>query len=881
MTAEIQPRDTVPLGKTIVLFSDGTGNSSAKLFKTNVWRLYEAVDLGPPAPDRRQQIAYYDDGVGTSGFKPLAMLGGIFGYGLKRNVLDIYKYACRNYAPTAENDADDADDADEQRDEIFAFGFSRGAFTTRLAIALIAHQGLVQSKDEAELDRFSRQAYREFRSLWWPRRLKWPTRVARALRNAVIGTWHSMLRRPAYQSKSNVKPVIRFVGVWDTVSAYGGPFAELTRAIDNWIFPLSMPDYRLNDRVRCARHALALDDERDAFHPLLWDEVHETDVAARIPKRAGRLQQVWFTGMHSDVGGGYPDESLSFVSLLWMMEEAEKCDLRTLDVIKARFVALASSAGPIHDSRKGLAAYYRYQPRKIAAWLDPVDDQTLGLRDPAITAPGGRKAQGLLRSVAVHESVISRIACGTDRYAPITLPEVFEIVPPQAKGENQPQPASDGDATAGASVATDTGGPAAPPAASSPAEASQTGTLPPGKTPAKAPPKLPLVAPDLRARLSRRDVLAARSKAFEAVHDRVWKRRITYFVTLGLTLLLAAMPLWAERAPDAPWLGDGRTWIDAPLRAVGALLPDFAAVWVNAFADNPFYFLVLAVLIWLGLWYGTRCEQKLRDRARRIWEETLDVKGRLPAVLEPSALTSFRTSRGYQRSVQVVKWVLLPDFVLLPAIALTAFWLAAAGATQTALPWLEHGTALCQAEGDDVPALTNYVGQFTTSATCVGTRQRVVAGRRYRLELREQEPWFDGTHATNALGLRARDMGPAGILGSPFRRMIQANYLQPIVVIRKPRRAWHFDRLHMFAPDLKQVEPCVYVVEFTADYDGELFLFANDAVWPLRPNYFYDGKEPWLPAWLRDRLPSPVNAGTATLSIVRLDMPPAAALAGQ
>ena len=77
--------------------------------------------------------------------------------------------------------------------------------------------------------------------------------------------------------------------------------------------------------------------------------------------------------MHSDVGGGYPDESLSYVSLLWMMEEAEKAGLRTLQVIKDRFVALASSAGPIHDSRTGVAAYYRYQPRKIAAWLDPVD----------------------------------------------------------------------------------------------------------------------------------------------------------------------------------------------------------------------------------------------------------------------------------------------------------------------------------------------------------------------------------------------------------------------------------------------------------------------------------------------------------------------------
>ena len=126
--------------------------------------------------------------------------------------------------------------------------------------------------------------------------------------------------------------------------------------------------------------------------------------------------------MHADVGGGYPDESLSYVSLLWMMEEAEHAGLRTLTVIKDRFVALASSFGPLHDSRAGLGAYYRYQPRKIAAWLDPVDSRTLSLRDPAINDDRGR-SRGLLRSVKVHESVINRIATGTDRYAPITLPE--------------------------------------------------------------------------------------------------------------------------------------------------------------------------------------------------------------------------------------------------------------------------------------------------------------------------------------------------------------------------------------------------------------------------------------------------------------------------
>ncbi len=146
--------------KSIILFSDGTGNSSAKLFKTNVWRMYEAVDLGPSAEGKRDQIAYYDDGVGTSSFKPLTILGGAFGWGLQRNVLDIYRYACRNY---------------RDGDDIYAFGFSRGAFTARLVVALIASQGLVRSTSEAELDWKSLEAYRAFRADFIPRRLKWPT----------------------------------------------------------------------------------------------------------------------------------------------------------------------------------------------------------------------------------------------------------------------------------------------------------------------------------------------------------------------------------------------------------------------------------------------------------------------------------------------------------------------------------------------------------------------------------------------------------------------------------------------------------------------------------------------------------------------------------
>jgi uncharacterized protein (DUF2235 family) len=109
------------MSKRIILLSDGTGNSAAKVWRTNVWRTFESLDL--TQPDR---IAIYDDGVGTSSFKPAAVLGGAFGFGLKRNVLSLYKFLCRNYCSNADYKERGIDSED---DEIFAFGFSRGAFT--------------------------------------------------------------------------------------------------------------------------------------------------------------------------------------------------------------------------------------------------------------------------------------------------------------------------------------------------------------------------------------------------------------------------------------------------------------------------------------------------------------------------------------------------------------------------------------------------------------------------------------------------------------------------------------------------------------------------------------------------------------------------------
>jgi len=123
--------------KRIIVLSDGTGNSAAKVWRTNVWRTFEALDLSGS-----DQVAFYDDGVGTSSFKPLAILGGAFGYGLKRNVIELYKFLCRNYKSATENRNLYGNDCAD--DEIFAFGFSRGAFTIRVLMGLVLDQGLVK-----------------------------------------------------------------------------------------------------------------------------------------------------------------------------------------------------------------------------------------------------------------------------------------------------------------------------------------------------------------------------------------------------------------------------------------------------------------------------------------------------------------------------------------------------------------------------------------------------------------------------------------------------------------------------------------------------------------------------------------------------------------
>lgn len=387
--------------KNIILCSDGTGNTTIKGRGTNVFKLYEAVDVVGHTLDSnlKEQIAFYDDGVGTDSLYVLKVLGGTAGLGLSRNVRQLYTELCKCYQPS---------------DEIYLFGFSRGAFTVRTLAGLIWDCGIIdQSKwqsdeDLAILVKAAWKAHRRHYRAWIGRNLlfflKSGSEVSREFRdkNAISHADHPEGRGP-----------VQFIGVWDTVAAVGLPFDYLTQVINSVIYRFSFPDLKLGPLVKRACHAISIDDERHTFHPLLWEERKDSGYS-RLPdapnekqKDENRIEQVWFSGVHSNVGGGYPKQGMSLVSLDWMMDKAEKRGegIRFIDDLRRQYRARQNIHDKLYDSRAGLAVYYRYKPRDIMKIC---------------------KDCGVIPKI--HESTFDRIHRGTQGYAPINLPHNLSIV---------------------------------------------------------------------------------------------------------------------------------------------------------------------------------------------------------------------------------------------------------------------------------------------------------------------------------------------------------------------------------------------------------------------------------------------------------------------
>ena len=393
--------------KNIVICSDGTGNSANKNRGTNVFKLFEALDLNghrEPYNNHPQQVAFYDDGVGTEKTRMFRILGGAFGLGLSRNVKQLYTELCRCYVPG---------------DRIYLFGFSRGAFTVRTLAGLVVHCGIIGRKEsttDRALDDLVNQAYERYREQYWA----WiPMLLDKCKRDKPTSDFRRLYGIKHERYAPNGEVPIRFMGVWDTVDAVGFPIAGMAEVWNRVVYRFKFNNNDLNPLVLQACQALSIDDQRLTFKPELWHQSTPSDDVRRHNMMmeswgesadAESIEQVWFSGVHSNVGGGYPKQGMSLVTLDWMMTKAEDAGLHFLSGPRELIAGQRNVDDKLYDSRSGVAKYYRYQPRVIA-----------DLCANKSTEP------------KIHVSALRRIARATEGYAPGNLPANLRIVATHTK----------------------------------------------------------------------------------------------------------------------------------------------------------------------------------------------------------------------------------------------------------------------------------------------------------------------------------------------------------------------------------------------------------------------------------------------------------------
>ena len=283
------------MSKRIIFCADGTWDTPQN--QTNVYKLFKAL------PITASQMAFYDDGVGSDGCPVEKLLGGAFGDGLFQKIKDGYTKISHVY---------------EQGDDIFIFGFSRGAFTARSLAGMIAVCGLPTANFDNNLTDAAFQAYRS------------RSATQRAAQLAAVNGKYAMFNAP-----------IKMIGVWDTVGSLGIP--ALIGQVDPLIY--GFLDTSLHPGVKNACQALAIDERRAEFPPTLW--------TPPAPPVSGQvLEQVWFSGVHCDIGGGYPETGLSDISLSWMLGKAKNLGLDIADSVWTQYASLDAkhALDQIHES---------------------------------------------------------------------------------------------------------------------------------------------------------------------------------------------------------------------------------------------------------------------------------------------------------------------------------------------------------------------------------------------------------------------------------------------------------------------------------------------------------------------------------------------------
>ncbi|BGE86968.1 DUF2235 domain-containing protein [Methylosinus sp. 3S-1] len=715
------------------MFADGTGNAVTTQ-ESNVWRIYRALDTSA-----RNQIAYYIPGVGTSEFKPWAMLDGATGIGVPANVLKLYRFLSWNYAPG---------------DEIYMFGFSRGAFTIRVLIDLIYREGLQPNETEngavssAVMRRNAKAAWRSYQRNDDSR-----------LKN--VWVWLRRLGRRSNAAPKGEAIRIAFVGLFDTVEAYGVPIEELREAINTFVVPISFGmDRAIAPSATYVRHALALDDERTSFHPIRIDQ--------RGRQRDGRdpeIDEVWFAGVHSNIGGGYADDSVAHTPLVWMLEEAERLApddpvargpaLRT-GALEA-FRETASSFAPLADSRAGLASLYRYDPRSLA----PTPMWDFG---PTI----------------VHHSVAERMAERSCNYAPVVLPADAVFLTPDrallARGERR-------------WAALDATRPSPPPI--------EAGAL---------------AQMQRRAEAAVAALLGPADATLELARDHIWRRRVNYFALVGALAALLLLPATGDLLDNLIAFGEGGASSSAvapasvleiagrvgdglvsALKGVAELLlsvtPSYLAPFLRAIFAHPWIGGALIVLLlWLWRRAGALAES-IHDLAQRGWVEGAPPPpeartNSLVRMLRKSPVSAFLHRQSRAWGAPALFSVAIFGVALAGASRLWFNALVGAGLVCWSTPperlqWIGAGAAVAK------PGYSKaHPDGFATNNPCWASGLAVERGAAYRLTLEVgplDDPWLDRTILTDVQGFDSPSA--SFLLATAFRRWPDAAWHRPIARI--------------------------------------------------------------------------------------------------
>lgn len=292
--------------KKLIICADGTwNNEDGAGSQTNVAKLHRVLQNS--FVEQVPQLVCYVTGVGTRFGERVR--GGAFGYGLNANIREAYRFLSDHY---------------EEDDQIFLFGFSRGAYTARSLAGFIRNSGLLKRGFlDARLD----EAFDLYR-------------------RHTPETAPDSKQATEFKRLYSYTPEIEFVGVWDTVGSLGIPLSRLKPL--NWLAWAVDRDFQFHDTslsriIKHAYHAISIHEHRGTFPVAKWQK------KPGMEKQV--LEQVWFPGVHCDVGGGYPASELADASFLWMVDKAKACGLLFREAGLAAGAALAPDPlGKLHDS---------------------------------------------------------------------------------------------------------------------------------------------------------------------------------------------------------------------------------------------------------------------------------------------------------------------------------------------------------------------------------------------------------------------------------------------------------------------------------------------------------------------------------------------------